>query len=232
MLPPFRVRQAISHAIDRKALIAGIQFGLARKASCVFPEDHWCHNPDLEPVTYNPELSRKLLAEAGYADGLTISGMTGNSAQDMNLGVALRSMLKKVGVIWSQDALDRVAGVDRFRNLEFDLTTYRYFHIWDPSLITTNLYHPNGGFSFGRTNNKKVIQLIEAGKIETDNKKRQKIFFDLEKTLYDNYENIWLFHEISVKTFAKKVQGWNNEMAVKYAEGFRFTHPLWFKDGR
>lgn len=35
-----RVRQAISHALDRKALIAGTQFGLGRIASCIFPEDH------------------------------------------------------------------------------------------------------------------------------------------------------------------------------------------------
>ena len=32
-----RVRKAISHAIDRKALIAGVDFGLGRPASCIYP---------------------------------------------------------------------------------------------------------------------------------------------------------------------------------------------------
>jgi len=40
------VRKAVSHAIDRKALIIGTQFGLGRIASCGFPGDHWAHNPN------------------------------------------------------------------------------------------------------------------------------------------------------------------------------------------
>ena len=53
-----RVRKAISHAIDRKGIITGTQFGLARIAACMFPKEHWCHNPELEPVSYNPELAQ------------------------------------------------------------------------------------------------------------------------------------------------------------------------------
>jgi ABC-type transport system substrate-binding protein len=69
-----RVRKAVSHALDRNALIAGTQFGLARIASCMFPEDHWAHNPALKPVPYDPELARRLLAEAGFGSGLTLRG--------------------------------------------------------------------------------------------------------------------------------------------------------------
>ena len=46
-----RIRKAISHALDRKALIAGVDFGLGRPASCMYPADHWCHNPTLKPVS-------------------------------------------------------------------------------------------------------------------------------------------------------------------------------------
>ena len=74
-----RVRKAISHAIDRKALIAGVNFGLGRPASSLFPPDHWCHNPTLKPVTYDPALSKKLLAQAGYKDGLTVKGYMFNT---------------------------------------------------------------------------------------------------------------------------------------------------------
>jgi len=227
-----RVRKAVSHAIDRKALIAGTQFGLARIASCMFPEDHWCHNPELEPVSYNPELSKKLLAEAGYADGLMIQGFSGNSSRVTNMITAVQGMLSKVGITWKVDALESAAGLDRLRNLEFELSGGGYVHIWDPDLMATNLYHPNGGFNYGRSKNDQAIALIEAGKLEFDDKKRQQIYFDLEKTLYDSYEDVWLYHEITVTAFAKKVQGWNNEMAKKYSEGVRLTHPLWFKDGK
>jgi peptide/nickel transport system substrate-binding protein len=50
--PPFndiRARQAVAYAIDRNALIAGIEFGMGRIASCLYPDDHWAHNPNLSP---------------------------------------------------------------------------------------------------------------------------------------------------------------------------------------
>jgi len=37
------LRKAVSHAIDRKALIAGTQFGLARLASCMYPDHQEIH---------------------------------------------------------------------------------------------------------------------------------------------------------------------------------------------
>ena len=83
-----RVRKAISHAIDRKALIAGTQFGLGRLASCLYPDNHWCHNPELPPVAYDPELSKKLLAEAGHGKGLVIIGGTLNTPTEVSIGEA------------------------------------------------------------------------------------------------------------------------------------------------
>ena len=104
-----RVRKAISHALDRKALIAGVDFGLGRPASCMYPSDHWCHNPILKPVTYDPELSKKLLAQAGYKNGLTIKGYMGNTAQATTLAEAIKAMLAKVGITWKVELLDPAA---------------------------------------------------------------------------------------------------------------------------
>ncbi|MBW2324407.1 MAG: ABC transporter substrate-binding protein [Deltaproteobacteria bacterium] len=62
-----RVRKAISHAIDRKALMAGTQFGLARDASCYFPSDHWAHNdPDRNHRQYSL-IAGGLRGYQGYA---------------------------------------------------------------------------------------------------------------------------------------------------------------------
>ncbi len=227
-----RVRKAISHAIDRKALIAGTQFGLVRLASCLYPGDHWAHNPNLKPVKYNPELSKKLLAEAGYPNGLTIRGYMGNDTMSLNVAEAIKSMLAQVNINWQVDALDSAAASDRMRNLEYDLAAGHYSWIWEPDLVATNLFHPHGGFNYGRSNNKKAIALIEAGKNETDLVKRQKIYHELEKVLYDNYEDVWIWWEIAIVAYRKNVQGWNNEMWKKYREAYSNTHPLWFKDGK
>ena len=227
-----RLRKAVSHAIDRKALIAGTQFGLARLASCMFPSDHWCHNPELQPVAYDPELSRKLLAEAGHAKGLTIRGYYPNTAAAQTVAEAVKNMLGKVGITWDVELLAPAASATRMKELDYDLATGGWVFIYDPDLMPTGLYHPDGGFNFGRSRNAAAIALIEAGRVEVDLEKRRKIYWQLEKVLYDSYEDAWLWWEETVVAYRKEVQGWDQENYLKYKDAWFWSHPLWFKDGK
>ncbi|MCP4576166.1 MAG: ABC transporter substrate-binding protein [Deltaproteobacteria bacterium] len=227
-----RVRKAISHAIDRKALIWGTQFGLGRAASCLFPDNHWSHNQELKPVSYDPALSRKLLAEAGFADGLTIKGGMGSSVRESVLTEAVKGMLSKVGIDWEVNLLDAAAAADKMRNLEYDVGGARWEYIYDPDASLTGLYHPNGGFNYGRSRNKRVISLIEAGRRELIPSKRQKIYRTLEKEIYENYEDAWLWWEIEAIARSKKVLGINQELYLLGRESYYMSHPMWFKDGR
>jgi peptide/nickel transport system substrate-binding protein len=227
-----RVRKAISHALDRKALINGVDFGLGRPASCMYPTDHWCHNPELKPISYDPALSKKLLAQAGYKNGLTIRGYMSNTPNAITLSEAVKGMLSKVGITWNVELLDPAAMSERMRKVDYDFASGGYTWIWDPDLMATGLYHTTGGYNFGRSNNQKAIDLIEAGRKELDLAKRKKIYLELEKVLFDNYEDAWLWYPMAITVFRKTVQGWNNGMYVKQRDGFFFSHPLWFKGGK
>jgi ABC-type transport system substrate-binding protein len=227
-----RVRKAISHAIDRKALINGVAFGLGVPASGPFPYQHWAHNPSLKPVPYNPELSKKLLAEAGYKNGLTIKGYMYNITSDQTSGEAIKNMLAKVGITWNVQFLDPAAASEKMRKVDYDLATNTWTWIYDPDLLLTGWYHPDGGFNFGRSENKKVIPLIEAAREEVDEAKRTKMYWEIEKLLYDNYEDIYISYPRAVNVYPKRVQGWNNDMYQKIKDVHWLTHPTWFKDGR
>ena len=227
-----RVRQAISHAIDRKALIFGTQHGLGREASGIYPGDHHCHNPSLQPVTYDPKLSRKLLAEAGFPEGLTIKGYADNNTDTMTLTEAVKAMLAQVGITWQVDFLDTVAASDRLKNLEYDAAMGGWIYIFNPDSVATGLYHPKGGFNFGRTRNDRATALVDAGLEETDRDKRIKIYQELDRVLYDNYEDAWLYWYISVTAHRKVIQGYNHKLALQGREGYDRSHHTWFKDGR
>ncbi|HJQ55743.1 MAG TPA: ABC transporter substrate-binding protein [Vineibacter sp.] len=227
-----RLRKAVSHAIDRKALIAGTQFGLGRLASCMYPEDHWCHNPELKPVAYDPDLSKKLLAEAGHAGGLTVRGYYPNTAIAQTIAEAVKNMLGKVGITWQVDLLAPAVSATRMQNLDYDLATGGWIFIYDPDLMATGLYHPAGGFNHGRSKNEAAIALIEAGRREVDLEKRKKIYWQLEKVLYDSYEDAWLWWDETVVAYRKQVLGWHHEGFLKYRDAWFWAHPLWFKDGK
>ncbi|MBW2141656.1 MAG: hypothetical protein JRG97_11390, partial [Deltaproteobacteria bacterium] len=94
-----------------------IQFGLATVASSMYPGKHWCHNPNLKPVRYDPELSKKLLAEAGYPDGITLKGYMGNLPDDVALTEAVKNMLMMANINWKVDTLGYAATSDRMKNL-------------------------------------------------------------------------------------------------------------------
>ncbi|GAT74963.1 ABC-type dipeptide transport system, periplasmic component [Microbacterium sp. HM58-2] len=68
-----RVRQAINYALDREALSAALFSGVAKPQVQPFLERYDAYDADLEDAyPYDPKKAKKLLAEAGYADGFTL----------------------------------------------------------------------------------------------------------------------------------------------------------------
>lgn len=62
------VRHALGHAIDVDAIIEGAVFGEgSRMAAHIIPAS-WAAHPDLEPRSFDPDLARELLEEAGWVD--------------------------------------------------------------------------------------------------------------------------------------------------------------------
>ena len=73
--------------------------------------------------------------------------------------------------------------------------------------------------------------MIIKGRAEVDVKKRQKIYWEVERLLYENYTDAWISWPKGVTAYSNNVQGWNNEMYLAGREGTWFSHPMWFKDG-
>jgi peptide/nickel transport system substrate-binding protein len=72
-LADVRVRQALNYAFDREGLLEALQHGYGSVTTQVFKESSAAYDPALdEAYPYDPEQAKALLAEAGYADGLTI----------------------------------------------------------------------------------------------------------------------------------------------------------------
>jgi len=66
-----RVREAIAHAINRQGLVENFYGAYGEVATNFLPPLIWGHNDSIEDWTYDPELARQLLAEAGFPDGLS-----------------------------------------------------------------------------------------------------------------------------------------------------------------
>ena len=117
------VRQAISHAIDKEALVRQTLPEGTKIATQFIPDSVNGYTEDVETYDYDPEKAKQLLAEAGYEDGFTVdfNYPTGVSRPYMptpeqvfsNLAGQLAEVGIKVNPVpekWSPDYLDRVNG--------------------------------------------------------------------------------------------------------------------------
>jgi peptide/nickel transport system substrate-binding protein len=66
-----KVREAIAHAINRQALVENFYGKYGEVAKNLLPPLVWGHNDQVQDWDYNPDKSKQLLADAGFADGLS-----------------------------------------------------------------------------------------------------------------------------------------------------------------
>jgi len=68
-----RLRQAVNYAINREDLIRYATKGNGVIIPALVPVQGFGYDPDLAPYPFDPVTARRLLREAGYAQGLTLS---------------------------------------------------------------------------------------------------------------------------------------------------------------
>lgn len=107
-----RVRQALNYAVDTEQLVNVVWRGFATPLTSVMPEPVFGHVVQ-EPYSYNPERARELLAEAGYADGFTMTVLTFTGDEYRSAGQVLQQMFSQVGVTLELNPTERGALVEQ-----------------------------------------------------------------------------------------------------------------------
>lgn len=93
-----RVRQAINYAFDKDSMLKTLQSGFGEVTTQVFNVNSDAYDESLDDYyTYDPEKAKDLLAEAGYADGLTIQMPTA-SVLGASTYTLIQQQLADVGI--------------------------------------------------------------------------------------------------------------------------------------
>ena len=129
-LADVRVRQAIIHAVNLDAIINGLLGGRATPAPTLMIPILSCYDPSIEAYPYDPERAKALLAEAGYADGLTLdmnSAANSPAPKGIEIAQAVVADLARVGITVILDTPDNQTMLVKQRERAFPaLTLWSY----------------------------------------------------------------------------------------------------------
>jgi peptide/nickel transport system substrate-binding protein len=207
-----RVREAVSKAINRQAIVDRIMGGHAVAAGELLPYPLFGATKDFPIEKYDLEGAKKLLAEAGYPNGfeVTLGSPNDRYINDEKIAQAVAQMLTRAGIKVNVDAMTASTFFTRRNKFEFSM----YLAGWGAdsgemsnsmnSLVVT--LQPDKGLgptNRGRYSNPKVDELVVKAMATVDDAAREKLLQEASKTAMSDYGIIPLHFEVTPWAFKK-----------------------------
>ena len=220
-----RVRQAIAHAINKKAIVDALYGGTGMVANQFQPPPLWGHNKELKDYEYNPERAKQLLKDAGFGQGLKEITWDDGKKEPLQfwympvsrpyypnpkeIAEAIAADLAKVGITVQLQTTDWAVYLDKRKNGQLPL----YMLGWtgdngDPDNFVCYFFCSPGASREGFYANQQLTDvLMEAQKL-TDQPKRAALYRKAEQMIHDDVARIFIANNQPPLPFAKKVKGY------------------------
>ena len=201
-----KVREAVAHAIDRKAVIDGAMYGYGTPIGSHFAPQNPAYIDLTGMSKYDPALSKKLLAEAGYPNGFKTTLKLPPPAYARRGGEIVAAELRKVGIdarIINVEWAQWLQGV--FKNKDYDLTIVSHTEPMDIGIYARDDYY----FNYHSAAFKKIMADL---KKTTDPKKRTELLQDAQKQIAKDCVNAFMFELPKLGVANANLMGvWKNE---------------------
>ncbi|MEM0908755.1 MAG: ABC transporter substrate-binding protein [Pseudomonadota bacterium] len=203
-----RVRQAVYQAIDIEAIKQKIMRNLATPAALMISPALFSRSDEFSRRDYDPDAAKKLMEEAGYGDGFTVSMDCPNDryVNDEQICQAVAAMLARIGITVDLNAQPKSQYFAKvLQSGGFD--TSFYLLGWTPgSFDSWNiLYNLNycrdeaatdgGAFNLGGYCNPKVNELTDKILSENDPKARDAMIAEAYTMMNDDVSHVPLHQQ-------------------------------------
>ena len=216
-LDDVRVRQALSHAIDRDFVLRRLWFGVGKPATSPVASTTRFYDPASKLPGYDPKAASALLDAAGLkpdARGIrfTLKHLTLPYGEVWTrLAEYLRTALKAVGIELVLESSDAGSWARRVADWDYDTTVNFLYQYGDPTLgvertyVSSNiqkiLFTNTGGYK-----NEKVDALFAEARAAADPAVRQRAFSDVQRLLTEDIPQVWILEMAFPTITDRKVQ--------------------------
>ncbi len=196
-----RVRRAVAHAIDRKAIIDGAMFGVGTPIGTHFAP----HHPDYTDLTdsspYDPALAIQLLAEAGFEGGFTTTLKLPPPSYARRGGEIIAAQLRAVGIETEITNLEWAQWLEEvFRGKNFGLTIVSHTEPFDIGIYARPDYY----FQYESVKFQAVMTELNT---EQDPAKRSEWLAAAQRVISDDYVNGYLFQLAAITVADARLRG-------------------------
>jgi peptide/nickel transport system substrate-binding protein len=203
-----RVREAVSLAINREAIVERLMEGRARVANQAVPEGFFGHSSRIPAARFDPERARALLREAGLPNGFqtTLSCPNDRFVNDSKICEAAAQQLQRIGIRIDLNAMPRATFFPARARREWPLHAAGWGSLTGESsyFLTSQIHTPNrdlglGAINYSGISNPEIDALIQRGRrILDDGQRRAVLERAMEATMAQNlvipiltFEAIW-----------------------------------------
>ncbi|MGM4967255.1 ABC transporter substrate-binding protein [Tardiphaga sp. 1201_B9_N1_1] len=202
-----RFRQAVMHAIDRKAMLQRIYFGLGKLATGPISSKTRFYDKNVKTYDYSLDKAKALLDEMGLKPGpdgkrVTLRYLI-SPVSEANTRAAefLRQSLGRVGIDLQLQTTDIAGWAQKFADWDYDMTANLVYQFGDPALGVARTYITSNikkGILFSNTagySNPEVDRLFEEAAVATSDDKRQELYSQVQRILVEDVPVVWTFEQ-------------------------------------
>ncbi len=212
-LGDLRVRRAIAHAIDRRAIIDQVLRGAAREAETLFPPEHWSGHPGLAPHEHDPARARRLLLAAGYGPGhpLRLVYKISSDPFRIRLATIVQSQLEAVGIEVRLRSYDWGTFFGDIKAGNFQLYSLSWVGLRTPDIfryIFASDALPPAGANRGRYASERVDRLLEQAEQAATLEEQARRYRQVEESLHGDLPYVPLWFEAQYAAQGSRVEGY------------------------
>ncbi len=198
-LSDVRVRQALNYATDVDAIVKTVLEGNGRRLEGPLTPQMFGYDAGVRGYAHDPARARKLLAEAGYPDGLdiTLESPAGRYQGDKEIAEALGGQWQKAGFKPRVQVAEWGAYFKRYLGKQFP-DAY-LLGLGGPMQDGDELY--NLVSSKGRGlyyKNERVDALFDLGRGTMDTTKRRQVYRDLARAMVEDATWVFLLQQVDI----------------------------------
>lgn len=211
------VRQAISHALDKKTYIAAIYMNNATPAKNLIPPTIWSYNNSVSDYAYDVNKAKELLKKTGYPNGFETEMWTLPVARPYNpngkkMGELMQADLAKIGIKVKLVSYDWPTYLEKSKTGQHTLIQFGWTgDNGDPDNFFNVLLgcaSIKSGSNYPRWCNDKFNKLITDAKTTSDIKARTKLYMQAQVIAHDEAPVVNIAHSKTFKAMAKNIKGY------------------------